>query len=89
MALLVAMVWAGALMAVAHRLALAWERVAARAVPPAPAPLPAMPSDLVALAMSEQDQWAQEDVTKVIWERFSDLGDWNLVRQAMGIGRMP
>lgn len=87
---LVAAVWAGALWASVTRLAVAWERVAG----PRPAPVGmdadlTMPEDLLALALSEQDTWAQEDVQKVIWERYSDLGDWNLVRQAMGIGRMP
>jgi hypothetical protein len=88
--LLTAMVWAGALWASVTRLATAWERVAMpRPVPVDPDADLTMPEDLLALALSEQDAWAQEDVQKVIWERYSDLGDWNLVRQAMGIGRMP
>jgi hypothetical protein len=48
----------------------------------------AVPEDLLALVASEQTQWAQEDVLRVIKERYEDLRDWNRVRRAMGIGEL-
>lgn len=89
MDILIAIIWASALVVVTHRVTAVWERVTQKAAFPPLASLPTMPTDLMALALAEQDQWAQEDVQKVIWERYHDLGDWNLVRQAVGIGRMP
>ena len=84
--------WAWAVMFAAHRLASAWEKVASPAAiasaQPKADPLPEVPNDLVALAMSEREAWAQEEVLRVIRERYTDLGDWNLVRTAMGIGRI-
>ena len=47
-----------------------------------------IPEDLVALAMREREAWAQEDVLKVIRERYADLQDWNRVRAAMGVGTL-
>lgn len=84
------LVWAGALVAMSHRLALAWERTAGRAqvAQPKAQPVAEVPEDLVALAMSEREAWAQEEVLRVVRERYVDLGDWNLVRTAMGIGRI-
>lgn len=47
-----------------------------------------VPDDLVALAMQENASWAQEEVLRVIRERYEELSDWNRVRAAMGIGRI-
>jgi hypothetical protein len=45
-----------------------------------------VPDDLMALALQHPEPWAQEDVLKVVRERYEMLRDWNLVRSAMGIG---
>jgi len=47
-----------------------------------------IPEDLMALCFAEQEMWAQEQMMRVIEERYHDLRDWNLVRRAMGIGVM-
>jgi hypothetical protein len=47
-----------------------------------------VPEDLVALALQENEPWAQEEVMRAVRERYEDLGDWNAVRSAMGIGRI-
>lgn len=46
-----------------------------------------VPEDLVALAMTEQEAWAQEETIRAIRERFESLRDWNAVRSAFGVGR--
>lgn len=51
-------------------------------------PTPEIPEDLMALAMSHRDAWAQEDTIRVITEKYDDLKDWNRVRAAMNIGRI-
>lgn len=47
-----------------------------------------IPDDLMAIAVTENEVWAQEEVVRVIRERYEDLRDWNKVRAAMGIGRI-
>jgi len=47
-----------------------------------------VPQDLLALVATERESWAQEEVLRVITERYEDLRDWNLVRRAMGIGEV-
>jgi hypothetical protein len=47
-----------------------------------------VPTDLVAVSLQENEIWAQEEVMRVIRERYEELGDWNKVRAAMGIGRI-
>ena len=42
----------------------------------------------MALALSHEEEWAQEDVMKAIRERYETTNDWNAVRMAFGIGRM-
>lgn len=54
-------------------------------VPPAPVEIP---EDLVAVANQERESWAQEEVLRVIRERYEDLKDWNRVRAAVGVGRI-
>lgn len=51
-----------------------------------PAESPDIPDDLLALAMSHREPWAQEDTLRVIRERYDDLKNWNRVRAAMNIG---
>ena len=50
------------------------------------APSEEIPEDLMALAASETETWAQEEMVRVIQERYETLRDWNRVRSAMGIG---
>lgn len=83
--------WAGALMFAAHRLAVAWERVAALQMPTPPPPAPQVveiPEDLVAVAMQETEAWAQEEVVRAIREKYELFADWNRVRASFGIGRV-
>ncbi len=47
-----------------------------------------VPDDLVAVAMQENEAWAQEEVLRAITERYEKLNDWNKVRFAMGVGRI-
>jgi len=47
-----------------------------------------VPEDLVAVANQERESWAQEEVLRVIRERYEDLKDWNRVRAAFGVGRI-
>lgn len=69
-----------------------WADVVERFAPIAADPLSApvlvkdIPEDLMALAMTEREAWAQEEVVRVIQERFETLQDWNKVRASMGIG---
>jgi hypothetical protein len=55
---------------------------------PASADAVEIPEDLVALAMAHRESWAQEDLLRVIRERYDELQDWNRVRAAMNIGRI-
>jgi len=48
----------------------------------------AVPEDLIAVAMQYPDAWAQEDMVKVIREKYDTIRDWNLVRSAFGVGRI-
>ena len=92
---LVAVIVSGSLLAAVHRLASAWEQVAdtrtqhatlrqdTAVVPPAAE----IPDDLVAVAMQENEAWAQEELVRVIREKFEQYKDWNKVRAAMGLGR--
>lgn len=45
----------------------------------------AVPPDLVAVAMMESEPWAQDDMMRVIRERYRTFGDWNRVRAAVGV----
>lgn len=55
-----------------------------------------IPEDIVALAHTYSEAWAQEDVLKAARERFEATRDsaipvnqrWNLVRKALGIGTL-
>lgn len=49
--------------------------------------VPEVPEDLVALAMTEQEAWAQEETLRAMRERYETLRDWQLVRSAFGVGR--
>lgn len=81
--------WPLAVIAAVYRLATAWERFS----PPLPQELPApedvaVPEDLVALAMTHSEPWAQEDTLKAMRERYAELKDWQKVRFAFGVGRV-
>ena len=54
--------------------------------PPVPEPIP---DDLAAMAFQEQEAWAKEDVLKSIREKHEEHKDWNKVRVAFGLARMP
>ena len=55
-----------------------------------------VPQDIVALAMRESEEWAQEEVLQAAKERFLKVKDggmpetqkWNVVRKALGIGEL-
>jgi hypothetical protein len=55
-----------------------------------------VPDDIVALAMRESEEWAQEQVLQTAKERYVKVQDasmpdaqkWNLVRRALGIGEL-
>lgn len=87
-AILPHLIWAGVVLYLGHRA----EKLAARhraEADAANAPdLPVeIPEDLLALAMTEQEVWAQEETVRVMRERYEALKDWNKVRIAFGIGQ--
>jgi len=91
---LVAMIVSGSLLFAVHRVASAWERVAEVRVPresfpsaPGIPPAVEVPDDLIAVAMQENEVWAQEELLRVIREKHEQYRDWNKVRAAMGLGR--
>lgn len=47
-----------------------------------------VPEDLIALAMSESEKWAQDAALSTIRERYEQLKDWNRVRAAVGVGEL-
>ena len=55
-----------------------------------------VPQDIVALAMRESEEWAQEEVLKAARERFMKMAEaempesqkWNVVRRALGVGEL-
>ena len=87
--MLVHLLWAAVVVYAIHRIAEVVVRfVPARpesVLPPAPVEIP---EDLVAVANQERESWAQEEVLRVIRERYDDLKDWNRVRAAVGVGRI-
>ena len=79
--------WPLALVVAVDRLASAWERFS----PPLPTEIAAsenvvVPEDLVALALTESESWAQEEMLKAMREKYELYGDWNKVRSAFGVG---
>lgn len=44
-----------------------------------------VPTDLVALALNEREEWAQEEMLRAMRERYETLKDWNMVRSAFGV----
>ena len=48
-----------------------------------------IPEDLMAIATQETESWAQEEMVRVIQERYETLRDWNRVRSSMGVGIIP
>lgn len=54
--------------------------------PPAPAQIP---DDLAALAFSETEAWAKEEVLRAVREKYEEYHDWQKVRVAFGVARMP
>lgn len=91
-ALLIACIAALAGWACVHRMASAWEYVANCRVQSMESAAPQMPEivdvpeDLMALAMQENESWAQEELMRVMRERYETYRDWNRVRSAMGLG---
>lgn len=85
---LVALIYGGSFCVAVYRLAGAWEKVSTTPHDSA-APLLLdvdIPEDLMALAMTYSEPWAQEDTLKAIRERYEQLQDWNRVRSAFGVG---
>ena len=86
LSLLPHLIWAGVAIFAIRHFASVVERFAPETA--AQATMPAeLPEDLVALAMTEQETWAQEEVVRAMRERYDTLKDWNLVRAAFGVGR--
>lgn len=91
-ALLITLVWAGvaiyavwAIRQTAHDAIAAWKPAPSHTSPTITNA--DIPEDLVAIAMNENELWAQEEVMRVIRERYETYNDWNRVRAAMGLGR--
>lgn len=43
-----------------------------------------MPPDIMSLAMSESESWAQDNTLKVAREVYAETKDWNAARRALG-----
>jgi hypothetical protein len=79
--------WPLALVVVAYRVASAWERISVPVSPEIAAPDGVVvPEDLVAVALTESEPWAQEEMLKAMREKYELYGDWNRVRSAFGVG---
>lgn len=79
--------WPVALVVAVYRVAAAWERVSGPVSAEIPAPDGVVvPEDLVAVALTESEPWAQEEMLKAMRERYEVYGDWNRVRSAFGVG---
>jgi hypothetical protein len=91
--MLVQLLWVAVAAYAVHRIATVVERFA----PNAPGAVPpftqveevVIPDDLMAFAMSQSEQWAQEEAVRAIQQNYELWKDWNRVRAAMSIGRMP
>lgn len=57
--------------------------------PLVPAPPPRVPDDLSSLAFAENEVWAREEVLRAIREKYEEYDDWQKVRVAFGLARMP
>jgi hypothetical protein len=55
----------------------------------APPPPPNIPDDLAALAFNETEPWAKEEVLRAVREKYEEYHDWQKVRVAFGVARMP
>ena len=87
--LLRALLWPAVAAYAVWRLAAVAERWAPAGPDLAPDPKDApVPDDLVALAMTHSEAWAQEDTLKAMRERYAELQDWQKVRFAFGVGRV-
>ena len=87
-ALVAAVTWPLALYLIGKRFAAVLERFA----PPVPEPNPydtSVPEDIIAYIASHQDAWAQEDVTRVVQEKYAELKSWNRVRRALDLAEAP
>jgi hypothetical protein len=84
------LLWAAVAVFAIHRFAAVADAFAPKPVDSAALlpPLVEIPEDLVAVANQERESWAQEEVLRVIRERYEDLKDWNRVRAAVGVGRI-
>lgn len=87
MMLLAHVLWAGVVVYGIHRITVTLDGFAPITQSVAPDTPPEVPEDLVALAMGEQEAWAQEETLRAMRERYDTLKDWNLVRSAFGVGR--
>lgn len=54
-----------------------------------PQPPPTIPDDLAALAFNETEAWAKEEVLRAVREKYDEHHDWQKVRVAFGVARMP
>lgn len=79
--------WPLTLVVAVDRLASAWERISLPASSEISAPDGVVvPEDLVAVALTESEPWAQEEMLKAMREKYKVYGDWNRVRSAFGVG---
>ena len=89
MSLLPHLIWAGVVIYAIQQLGIVVTRFVPAAPPSTLPPAPVeIPEDLVAVANQENTAWAQEEVLRVMRERYEDLRDWNKVRGAFGVGRI-
>lgn len=85
-ALLQTLLWTAVAAYAVWRFAVVVEQFAPKA-PKDNAPVD-IPHDLMALALSYPEDWAQEQVIRSIRERYETTNDWDAVRMAFGIGRL-
>lgn len=86
------LVWAAVVTFAIWRFAQVAERIAAVFAPNRnagnPEPDVTVPEDLIAFALSQSEQWAQEETLQAIRQSYDKWKDWNRVRSSFGIGSM-
>lgn len=96
--MLASLVWAAVVCFAVHRVEAVTRHWLSLVYPPVPVTEQdvVVPPDIVAVAMRESEEWAQEEVLQTAKERFLKVKDtampdaqrWNLVRRALGIGEL-
>lgn len=95
----VSLIWAGALLYLAHQVLPVADRLISRALAireqaqakPEPPLNPSeiiVPDDIEAMIGTESEEWYREELRRQAKQRFAEFKDWNAARRALGIGSL-